>query len=212
MNDRNLSVRGLERAINALINLDPEVGEKLAALHGKVIGIVLSGTPITVYVVPDHDGRLQLLTQLEGEPDAMLEGSPFDLLRASDAQRGVDQLFAGRVSISGDTGVAQRFSRALAELDVDWEEQLAQLLGDIPAHEIGRAAQALRKESERLGESGRETLSDFLTEESRLLPHRFEVEDFLDDVDATRDDLERLAARVALLERSGHDDDPGSDR
>lgn len=211
MTVRDLALEGLERAVNAVISLDPDVGEQLAALHGKVVGIVLDGTSIRLYVVPGHDGRLQFLSQLDDEPDATLAGSPFDLLRASDAQQGVDQLFAGRVSIIGDTGVAQRFSRALARLDIDWEEHLAQLLGDIPAHEIGRAAKALRNESERLGESGRETLSDFLTEESRLLPHRFEVEAFLDDVDATRDELERLAARVALLERRHQDDDPGND-
>ena len=183
-----------------------------ALLPSRNVGIVLNGTPIRLFVVPGHDGRLQFLSQLEGEPDATLEGSPFDLLRASDAQQGVDQLFAGRVSITGDTGLAQQFSRALARLDIDWEEQLAQLLGDIPAHEIGRAAQAFRQESARLGESGRETLSDFLTEESRLLPHRFEVEAFLADVDTTRDDLERLAARIALLEQRHQDSDSGTDK
>ena len=201
MTARDLTLEGLERAVNALIGLDPDVGDQLVALHGKVIGIVLKDTPITLYVVPGHDGRLQFLSQIEGDPDAKLEGSVFDLWRASDAQQGVDQLFAGRVTITGDTAVAQRFSKALARLDIDWEEQLAQVIGDIPAHEFGRAAQALRNETQRLGESGRETLADFLTEESRLLPHRFEVEAFLDDVDTTRDDVERLAARITQLEK-----------
>ena len=33
------------------------------------------------------------------------------------------------------------------------------------------------------------------------LPHRYEVGEFLDDVDALRDDVDRLAARIMLLEK-----------
>jgi ubiquinone biosynthesis protein UbiJ len=201
MNLYDLTLEGLERAINAVIGLDPQAAERLARLHGKVIRIELSGTPISLHVVPGHDGRLQLLGQIEAAPDATLSGSPIDLLRASDAERGVDELFAGRVRFKGDTGLAQRFSQILAGLDIDWEEQLAQLIGDIPAHELGRMARASRTESQRLRASGRETLSDYLTEEARLLPHRFEAEDFLGDVDTLRDDVARLEARVARLER-----------
>ena len=207
MSLRDLALEGTERAINTVIGLDPDAAERLAALHGKVIRIELSGTPINLFVVPGHDGRLQLIGGFEGEPDATLTGSPFDLLRASDTEEGVSQLFAGRVRIGGDIRLAERFSQILAGLDIDWEEQLAQLIGDIPAHELGRTARKARAEAQRLGESGRETLSDYLTEESKLLPHRFEIESFLNDVDALRDDLERLDARIALLEARKRGDD-----
>jgi len=40
-----------------------------------------------------------------------------------------------------------------------------------------------------------------------LLPHRFEVEAFLADVDTLRDDVERLEARIALLEQRKHGDE-----
>ncbi|MDJ0738378.1 MAG: SCP2 sterol-binding domain-containing protein [Gammaproteobacteria bacterium] len=200
MTVRDLALESLERALNAVVALDPDTADRLAALHGKVVRIVLSGTGIALNLVPGHDGRLQLVGGLEGEPDATLTGSPFDLLRASDSADGHAQLFAGRVRIDGDTRVAQRLSAALAALDIDWEERLAAYTGDIAAHEVGRGVRAARAEGERLGRSARTNLSEYLTEEARVLPHRYEVAEFLADVDTLRDDAERLGARIALLE------------
>lgn len=208
MTVRDFALESLERALNAVIELDPDAGRGLAGLHGKVVRINLIGTGVQMNVAPGHDGRIQLLGSIEGEPDATLAGSPFDLMRATARETGPAQLFAGNVRIDGDTGVAQIFSDALGGLDVDWEEQLSRLTGDIAAHEIGRGARAARREGERLAESARDNLSEFLTEEARVLPHRFEVDAFLGDVDTVRDDVERLAARIALLEKASNKEDP----
>ena len=207
MSIRDFTLEGLEQAINQVLALDPDACRRLAALHGRVIRIDLRGTGLQLHFVPTHDGRLQLLGSIEGEPDCTLSGSPIDLIRAGDKTDGPAQLFAGHVRIDGDSGIAQRFSEALAGIDIDWEEQLSHLTGDIAAHEIGRAARAVRREGERLGRSGRDNLSEYLTEEARLLPHRFEVEAFLADVDMLRDDVERLEARIALLEQRKHGDE-----
>ena len=42
-------------------------------------------------------------------------------------------------------------------------------------------------------------IGEYLTEESRLLPTRFEFEEWRDEVDTLRDDVERLEARIAQL-------------
>ena len=203
-----LALEGLEQALNGLLALDPDTRARLSALHGRVIRVDLRGTGLALNFVPGHDGRLRLPGQIEGQPDCVLSGSPLDLLRARDPETGQRQLFAGHVRIEGDSGLAQRFAEALGALDVDWEEQLARLTGDLVAHEIGRAARAAGSEFRRLRENAGESLSEYLTEEARLLPHPAEVERFLDDVDRLRDDLERLAARIALLERRDGGESP----
>ncbi|MCB1791024.1 MAG: SCP2 sterol-binding domain-containing protein [Gammaproteobacteria bacterium] len=207
MSLRDFAIESFERALNALIALDPDTAHRLAGLHGRVIRIDLRGTGIQLNMVPGHDGRIQLLGSIEGEPDATLTGSPIDLLRAGDKHDGHAQLFGGNVRIDGDSGVAHRFSDALAGLDIDWEEQLSHLTGDIAAHEVGRGVRATGREVRRLADNARDNLSDYLTEEARLLPHRYEVADFLDAVDTLRDDVERLDARIALLEKAAREDD-----
>lgn len=207
MSARDLAFEGIETAINAILVLDPETCDRLAAMHGRVIRVVLSGTGIQFDFIPGHDGRVNLLAGAEGDPDATLHGKPIDLLRASDEAEGHAELFAGRVQIEGDVSLAQHFSEALAGLDIDWEEQLSRLVGDIAAHEIGEAARAIRRHADRTGQSARSNLSEYLTEEARLLPHRFEAEAFLADVDTLRDDAARLEARIALLEQARGGDD-----
>jgi ubiquinone biosynthesis protein UbiJ len=206
MTIRDLTLEGLERAINTLLALDPIASERLAALHGRTVRMQLSGIGLTFHVVPGHDGRVRLLGSIEGEPDATLAGSPLDLVRASDKEQGHAQLFAGNVQIDGDTAVAQRFSEALGGLDIDWEEQLSKLTGDVVAHELGRGLRGARREGERVARSLRDNLSEYLTEEARVLPHRYEVEDFVADVDTLRDDVERLEARITRLERQKEQD------
>ena len=198
---KDLALEALERALNRLLALDPDARRRLAGLHGRVIRIDLRGTGTELNFVPRHDGRLQLLGNIEHEPDCILSGSPVDLMRAGDRSSGHAQLFAGHVQITGDTEVAHRFSEALAGIDIDWEEQLSHLTGDIAAHEIGRSLRAAAREGRRFGQSAQDNLSEYLTEEARLLPHRFEVGDFLADVDDLRDAVDRLEARITLLER-----------
>ena len=201
MTMRDFALEGLEQSLNQFIGLDPTAARRLAELHGQVIRINLVGTGIRLNFVPGHDGRVQILGSIEGDPDCTLSGSPLDLMRARDTSQSARQLFSGNVRIDGDNQTAHRFSEALAGLDVDWEEQLSRLTGDIAAHEIGRGVRAVLREGERIGRSSRENLSEYLTEEARLLPHRYEVEDFLTEIDTLRDDCERLAARIALLEQ-----------
>lgn len=201
VSSRDLALAMLEQAINRLLDLDPYTARRLARFHGRVIAIEIVGIGVTLYFIPGHDGHLQILGQIDGEPDCRLSGTPLDLMRSGDSRQGAAQLFAGRVTISGDTELAHRFGEALAGLDIDWEEQLAELVGDVAAHEVGlgirKASRWARQSSQLLGQD----LGEYLTEEARLLPTRYETDEFLHQVDALRDDAERLAARVQRLER-----------
>lgn len=200
MTIRDLALETIETLINQLIGLDPQARQRLAGWHGRVIAIALRGTGITLYFIPDQQGGLQLLGHYEGEPDCLIEGSPLDLMRASDKQQGSAQLFAGYVRIEGDTELAHRFSEVLGNLDIDWEEQLSRYVGDIAAHELAQLGHKAREQGDRTLDLAQRNLSEYLTEEARLLPHPFEVEDWIHDVETLRDDVERLAARVRLLE------------
>ncbi len=200
MSIRDLALEAIETLLNQLIALDPAAMQRLAGWHGRVIAIALRGTGLTFYFIPDQQGRLQLLGRYEGEPDCTIEGSPLDLMRASDKEQGSAQLFNGHVVISGDTGLAHRFSEVLGKLNIDWEEQLSRYVGDVAAHELARAARDASAQGQQAVDRLQQNISEYLTEEARLLPHPFEVEEWIRGVETTRDDVERLTARIRLLE------------
>lgn len=201
MSTRELVLSGIEQSINSLLKMDPAARSRLARDHGRVIALNLRGLELTLYFVPGHDGLLQLLGIMEGEPDCTLSGSPLDLIRSGDKETGAGQLFAGHVSITGDTGLAHNFGATLANLDIDWEEQLSRFTGDIVAHQLGRGTRGLASYLAQSKQTLESNLGEYLTEEARLLPHPFEVEEFLNEVDRLKDDTERLLARLARLQQ-----------
>ncbi len=201
MSTRDLAFATLEQVINRLLDLDPFARQRLARHHGRTIGIHLRGPEINLYFTPDQNGHLLLQSRIEGLPDAVLSGSPLDLLRSSDRQQGARQLFNGNVNISGDSALAHDFGSTLADLDIDWEEQLSRFTGDIIAHQIGNSIRSLAHYGEDSLNRLEQDLGEYLTEESKLLPHPFEVEEFIQEVDLIRDDTERLEARIKHLQQ-----------
>lgn len=187
----------LESALNLYLGQDPGSARRAAGLGGKVIALSVTGTPLTLYFLPDADG-VQVLSHYEGDVDTHLSGSPLGFARLT-LDRREDALFQGAVKIDGDTATGQQFQELLAGTGWDWEEQLSHVTGDIIAHRVGLLAAQVG----RLWRDSRETLasdcSEYLQEEAQLLPTSIEVEYFLNDIDRLRDDAERLQARVQRL-------------
>jgi len=187
----------LESALELYLRQDPDAARRAGALQGKVIALSITGTGLTLYFLPAANG-VQVLSRYEGPVDTRLSGSPLGFARLA-LDRREDALFQGAVQIEGDTDTGQMFQELLSDTDWDWEEQLSRVTGDVLAHRAGELARHARH----FFEASRETLfqdsSEYLQEESRLLPTRIEVAYFLGDVDRLRDDVERLQARVQRL-------------
>lgn len=190
---------GLEAALNRYLRLDPDAMVRMAALQQRCIAIELTPLQLTLYVVPGANG-VQLRSQVESEPDTVLRGTPLGLAQLGLGSQSGKTLFSGSVTIEGDVETGQNFKAVLDEMDIDWEEQLSRLTGDVVAHQLGntarRAASALRH--------GRHTLEqdigEFLQEELRVLPTRIESENFSADVARLGMDIDRLAARIRRLQ------------
>ena len=188
----------LEHLVNQAILLDPDTPARLAPMHGQVIEIALVGMGFSLFMIPEPSG-IQLLSNFEGQADCTLRGTPFDLARMRDRRESADQLFSGSVKIEGDTQLAQRFGDFLSGLDIDWEEQLSRITGDVIAHEVGNLARNISGWGKKQSQIIDQNLQEYLQEELLLLPGQLEIKPFLDGVDQLRDDTERLEARIARL-------------
>jgi ubiquinone biosynthesis protein UbiJ len=197
----------IETAFNHWMLLDPEAMPKLAPLHGKVIRIQVLGVGLELYLVPGPDG-MHVYPELDAPPDCSLSGPPLALARLGKVGGGQDELFAGRVRIEGDTEVGHRFGDILGGVDIDWAEQLSGLMGDIPAQAASDRLKATGGWLREAGDTLYANLGDYLQEEARLCPSRAEVEDFFAGVDALRDDLARLEARIQRLLARGEPSTP----
>jgi ubiquinone biosynthesis protein UbiJ len=194
----NALLAAAEGAVNAVLALDREGAARLEPVQGRVLLVELTGFGTRVYVVPGGAG-LFLYGDYESEPDCTVRGSPVALLSMVTAEHREDAVFEGGIQIDGDNGVAQTIGEVFRGLDIDWEELLSKLLGDTLAHRLMAQARAGGDWAGRSGEIARENLREYLQEEAAVLPSHAELEGFYAAVDAVRDDVERLAARVERL-------------
>jgi ubiquinone biosynthesis protein UbiJ len=192
-------VAAIEASVNRYLALDPVTLQRLAALEGRVIAVELRGLDVQLFLLPGADG-VQVLAHYEGEADARLKGTPMGLLRLGIGDDVPKVLFGGDVEVSGDTELGQLFKGILDQMEIDWEEHLSHLIGDIVAHQLARAVRA----ASHLGKDALKTLgldaSEYLQEESRLVVPRSELDNFANDVDGLRSDVDRLEARVRRLQ------------
>jgi len=192
----------VEAALNRYLALDPEGARGLAPLYGRIIGIEIQGLGAQVTLVPGPD-RVQVFGVYDATPDCLIRGAPLALLRMMTAEQKDAEISKGAVEIEGDSTIAHDLAKALGGLDVDWEEQLARLVGDPIAHPVGQGVRGLAQWGRRSADVLTADLREYLEEEARLLPTRYELSDFLAQVDALRDDVERLEARVQRLAPAG---------
>ena len=194
----------LDAMINRYLLLDPEIAQKISAFEGRVIAIELVGLNKKFYLFPQggsEDTCIKLSERYEGEPDTVLKGTPVALFKMGIASDVAPMMLKGEVEISGDMRLGREFKKLLAEMDVDWEESLASLIGDAPAHQLTRVAKQFTRWAGRAKQSIVADISEYLQEESRDVVAGAELEIFYQDVDELRDDVDRLQARVDALKK-----------
>ena len=186
----------LEQLVNGYLQLDPDGCEQFSTLIGKVIAIEIAGLS-PYYIFPENRG-LRFETTYTLKADVTISGSSLALLRL--LQSDGYPLPPG-VQISGDLDVAHAFQTKMKEIDIDWEEQLSYFTGDVIAHSVGNTVRSIIHWGKEAISSVRQTSTEYIQEEIRYLPPRQEIRDFMQDVDISRNDVERLEARIKRLEK-----------
>ncbi|MGI9329142.1 MAG: ubiquinone biosynthesis accessory factor UbiJ [Gammaproteobacteria bacterium] len=166
-------------------------------LEGKSLDVQLDPPGLHTRLTAT-DGQLQISQPTETNADASLTGGllGFNRLLFGDAQAA---LRSGDVSLSGDTEIAQQFQSLLEFARPEPEEELSRLIGDVAAHQIGEAARGFAGWAGNAADSFSRSVTEFLQEERRDLPTRYEVDEFLGDIDRLANDVERAAARLQQL-------------
>jgi ubiquinone biosynthesis accessory factor UbiJ len=195
----------LESAGNRLLRLDPETLRRLGALQGKIVRLEVisplpAGSLINIYLSPSEAG-LRTLSGYSGKPDVSLRGTPVAFAKLGFSKNtDTDTFFSREVTIEGDVELGQHLKRILDEMEIDWEEQASHVIGDVLAHQFGNLARGAKAWGLDAADTIKQNLTEYLLEESRLLPKRTQVEKFLAAVDTLRADSDRLMQRVQRLQ------------
>ncbi len=173
--------------------------ELAAGLEGRSFEVRIAATPLRIRFSA-NGGRIEVTAGGEGEPTASIEGSPLTLATLAGPDAG-ERIRAGGLRVTGDAETAQAFQKLFAAARPDFEEELSRIVGDAPAHHLARAAKEALAFGQRAFDTFAQNVAEYLTEESRDLPAKPEVEMLLEDIDRLREDVDRFEARLAALER-----------
>jgi len=197
----NVILQPFQDLLDRGITASTEATRLCRRLTGRSLRFELQGIPVRIQLDARDEG-IQIRVDPDREPDCTLTGMPLAMARLGLA--GDTEVFRnGAVRVQGDPVLAQDFQRLLELARPDWEEELARLVGDVAAHQLGNATRGLLQWGSQTTATLARDVGEFLTEESRDLPSRLEVEDFLDEVDRLHSDVERAAVRLARLEDRG---------
>ncbi len=187
------------RAVNVLLDREPWARERLARHAGKTVRFALGGFDLSLTV--GEGGRLMQAAQAAA-PDVTFtlvpeRLEPARLLRGPAAD---DQALTDMTHIAGDASLAQVVADLARQLRPDPEDELARLIGDVPAVRLMGGLRTLgagvRGALQRL--SG--NVAEYLSEETPMLAGKPMLAAWRDDLAQTSARLDATAARLAGVE------------
>lgn len=177
-------------AINHLLRGAPWARERLKRFCGKTVQFTLA--PFSIALAIRDNGEVD---ESARPCDAAFTLTPGVALRmlASDQNAWQD------VQTSGDTELAREILFIVQNLRWDAEEDLSRVFGDIAAHRMAQAGSSFVRWQRQAADSFARSAAAYWTDEQPLLATRQDVERFVREVDALRDDVARAEKRIANL-------------
>ncbi len=190
---KTIALSTLEKALNNAISLDPASLERLRELEGHIIKVELLKLDQHFFLFFTDDG-FSLRENCNGEADIIIRGAPSALFKMGMSEN--KTLYGSDVKIIGDMGLGEALQNIFSQIDIDWEEGIAQYTGDVAAHHIGKTLRKTRDWTKQTHENMQQNWKEYLQEEINVLPRQEEVQQFCDEVSTLRNDVERLTTRM----------------
>lgn len=205
----NTLLSKFESFLNQSLQMDEAALTKLKQLAGIYLAVTITDLNQT-YLITFHEQRLglQLLPPNHDTTDEPITQTidisiSATLLSYLSLLLAKDPLLARQLNINftGNIETINQIQALFFQLDIDWEEHLAQVIGDPAAYQISKLAKLGKQELITGGSKFIEMLSEYILDEQRYCPTAAELADFNQAVDELRSRAARLEIQLALLQR-----------
>ena len=186
----------LEIAVNKALAYDAGTQEALKKLESKLLQIEIIEPKSSFYFQFDN-GEVRVLGYCEREIDCTLRGSLKNIV-ALVLQDDIHNLTNSGVEVKGDVALLMQISKIAKRVDIDWEEALTDVTGDLAGHQIALQIRRSAAWFKNLNQKAWPYLGEYLTEEIQAIPSELELTIFYDEVNQVRAHLERLERRLKM--------------
>ncbi len=178
--------------VNHVLSQNDWMKTKLKGFEGKSIAINISNV-IVNFIIKDG-GQIFLIDNCD-KPDSIIEMS-FETLISQITNKKIAD-----ISIQGDIELAKEVTDVLKKIKWDIEEDLSQVIGDVPATELAKIGRKILKETKTNLISIGDTFKEYWQEENPILAKKRHIEKFLSEVDLIAEDVDRVEAKIEVLQR-----------
>jgi len=196
----------IENVLNRGLPRSPRARALCKELQGRRVGVDVSGL---MRFVVESTGETLRVTRDAAVAEAEIEGGPLSLMALAGEQPEA-VLQRGDVRIRGDAELARKFRELAMLLRPDIEEEVSRVIGDVPAHQLGRFARTTFGWTRKAASTTVRNVAEYFAHERQHLVPKAEADQFLKGVDALRENVDRLEARIELLSRKPGTEDSRS--
>ncbi len=193
------NARLLETIVNQVLTLDPQKDALLKKLHSQTLTIKITDWNLSLTITPSET-HLNFSNEIpEDESDCLIEGNLTGFIKMALASEPQAIIQTGEINQQGNIHVLQNYQALYQALDIDWEYHLAEIIGTTPAHLFLKPFKSIKDWTVDSHQKFKHETDEYLHEEARCFPPAEEINDFYDDIQTLRNDVDRMEAKIALL-------------
>ena len=197
-----IAIRPVEELLNRILAKDSYLRSRLKIFSGKSLQISVYPPGITVTVLFERD-RIRLLSSpaelLDIEITASISGNVSELIPLLIEKPDRRPLSNPAITVTGDVNFIQDIYASLHNLDIDWEDYLAPMLGNLITNELSQFGEDLQEWSQQVSSNMRRNVDEYLKEEERIFPKKEQLRDFSEELERLKLKIDRVKAKFNVL-------------
>ncbi|NQY86717.1 MAG: SCP2 sterol-binding domain-containing protein [Colwellia sp.] len=190
----------LEVVINQTLALS-SANASLDKLTQKTLTIELAelGFPLSFTVCNSIENSQMMVTALTERADCTIKTSIKTLQKLKAGQQITELIKQNLLDLTGDIKVAQQFASLAENLEIDWQSELANHIGDIPTHKLMQLGKSVSAKLKFAAKQINADASEYIVHEKRLVVTRSQIEHFNQQVFAVSTQVDELNQRISQL-------------
>lgn len=155
--------------------------------------------PLSFTVCNTIENPQVMLTTLTEHADCTIKTS-INTLRELKAEQQITALIKqNKLDLTGDIKVAQQFASIAENLDIDWQSELANHIGDIPTHKLMQLGKRVSTKVHFAAKQIKADATEYIVHEKRLVVTRSQIDQFSQQVFEVSQQVDELNQRVSQL-------------
>jgi ubiquinone biosynthesis protein UbiJ len=190
----------LEVLINKALSLST-TNASLENLTQKTLTLELAdlGFPLSFTVYKTIKNSQIMVTALTERADCTINTSLSTLRELKAEQQIAELIKQDKLDLTGDIKVAQQFASVAENLDIDWQSELANHIGDIPTYKLIQLGKRVSTKVQFAAKQIKADASEYIVHEKRLVVTRSQIEQFNQQVVKVVEQVNELDQRISQL-------------